>query len=81
MSIIVYSTPTCTYCKKLKDFIKSHGKKLTEINVSADPEARAHMVEISGGLSIPVLDVDGNILVGFDESQRNLVVELINKSK
>ena len=65
--VTIYSTPTCHYCNIAKDFFKEKGVKYTEYNVSTDLEKRKEMVEISGQMGVPVIDIGGNITVGFDE--------------
>ncbi len=65
--VTIYSTPTCTYCQHAKAFFKEHGIAYTEYNVGADTEKRKEMVEKSGQLGVPVIDIDGAVTVGFDE--------------
>jgi glutaredoxin-like YruB-family protein len=61
----IYSTPTCTFCHYAKDFFNDNGVKFTEYNVATDLEKRQDMVQKSGQMGVPVIDIDGNILVGF----------------
>ena len=65
----IYSTPTCHYCHIAKDFFDDKGIKYEEYNVSADLEKRKEMVEKSEQMGVPVIDIDGEITVGFDEEQ------------
>lgn len=67
--IIVYSTPTCVYCKMAKDYFRSKGLEYTEHNVAEDDAKRDEMVEKSGQLGVPVLDIGGTILVGFNKGE------------
>jgi glutaredoxin-like YruB-family protein len=67
--IKIYSTPTCHYCNIAKDFFKEKGVKYEEFNVSTDLEKRKEMVEKSGQMGVPVIDISGDIVVGFDEEQ------------
>jgi glutaredoxin-like YruB-family protein len=67
-NIIIYSTPTCTYCAAAKDFLKKHNVAYTEYNVATDVERRKEMVAKSGQLGVPVIDIDGTVLVGYEES-------------
>ncbi len=67
--IVIYSTPTCVYCKMAKDFFKKHGIAYEEHDVATDEKARNDMVEKSGQLGVPVIDIDGEITVGFDGVQ------------
>jgi glutaredoxin-like YruB-family protein len=63
----IYSTPTCTYCAHAKDFFKKNGVEYTEYNVAADVTKRGEMLEKSGQMGVPVIDIDGSIVVGYDE--------------
>ncbi len=67
MTIKIYSTPTCHFCNMAKDYFKTHGIAYEEFNVASDTDKRKEMVEKSGQLGVPVIDVDGKIMVGFDE--------------
>lgn len=64
--VIVYSTPTCPYCVMAKDFLKQHEIDFQEIDVSRDEQAAREMIEKSGQMGVPVIDVDGRIIVGFN---------------
>jgi len=63
----IYTTPTCGYCVMTKKFLKDHDIKYTEFDVSADAAKGNEMVEKSGQMGVPVLDIDGEIIVGFDQ--------------
>lgn len=65
-NVTIYSTPTCTYCAQAKAFFKENNIAYTEHNVAADLEKRKEMVDKSGQLGVPVIDIDGAITVGFD---------------
>lgn len=67
MTIKIYSTPSCQYCKQAKDFLASHNVAYEDINVAADPVAREEMVTKSGQLGVPVFDIDGQIMVGYNQ--------------
>ena len=66
MNIKVYSTPTCPWCKKAKDFLKEKKIEFTELDVSMDEKARKEMMKKSGQMGVPVIDINGKIIVGFD---------------
>lgn len=74
MTIKIYSTPACGYCKMAKEFLTSHNIPFTDVNVAADPKEREEMVEKSGQLGVPVFDIDGQIIVGYNESLLSKVV-------
>ena len=63
----VYSTPTCPWCKRTKQFLDDNKVLYQSLDVAADKAARDEMVSKTGQLSVPVIDVDGELSVGFDE--------------
>ena len=63
----MYTTPTCVYCKMAKEFFKANNLAWEEFNVAEDDEAREEMIKKSGQLGVPVIDVDGQIFIGFDK--------------
>jgi len=65
--ITVYSTPTCPYCIMLKDFLNENKIKFTDIDVSDDHDKALEMVEKSGQMGVPVIDIDGKIIIGFEK--------------
>lgn len=69
MSVTVYSTTTCPWCVKAKDYLKAKGIEYNDVNVSVDPSAAKEMIEKSGQRGVPVLDINGSIVVGFDKPQ------------
>ena len=64
--VIVYSTENCPYCKMAKQFLDQNKIAYTSIDVGKDQKAAEQMVEKSGQLGVPVIEVDGTILIGFD---------------
>lgn len=74
MTIKIYSTPACTYCKMAKEFLTSHNVPYEDIDVSVDAVAREDMVEKSGQLGVPVFDIDGQIMVGYNQQLLSKVV-------
>ena len=68
-TIKIYSTPTCPWCKKAKAYFKENNIKFTDVDVSADEAAQKEMVDKSGKMGVPVIDIDGKILVGFDQAK------------
>lgn len=66
--VIIYTTPTCVWCKATKEFFKKNGIAYEERNVAEDDKAREEMIKKSGQLGVPVTDVDGEIFVGFDKA-------------
>ena len=64
-NVTIYSTPTCHYCVMAKDYFKKNGVEYKDIDVSRDQNAAREMITKSGQMGVPVVDIDGNILVGF----------------
>lgn len=64
--IKVYSTETCPFCVKAKEWLKENDHEYEEINVQADPSKAQEMFEKSGQMGVPVIDIKGQIIVGFD---------------
>ena len=67
MKVTIYSTPTCSFCRKEKEFLKAHKITFKDINVAEDQKAAEHMIEKSGQMGVPVTEIDGKFIVGFDE--------------
>ena len=67
--IKVYSTPTCPYCVTLKNFLKEHNIQFEDIDVSQNEIAQKEMIESSGQYGVPVVDIDGQIIIGFDQDK------------
>ena len=65
--VTIYSTPTCVYCRMAKDFFAKNGIAYEEYNVASDMQAREEMFAKSHQMGVPVIDVDGTIIVGFDK--------------
>ncbi|MBI2096063.1 MAG: glutathione S-transferase N-terminal domain-containing protein [Candidatus Taylorbacteria bacterium] len=64
----IYTTPTCVYCKAAKEFFKEHNITYAEHDVAADFERRSEMFERSGQMGVPVISIDGQILIGYDKN-------------
>lgn len=67
MSVKVYSTPTCPYCLRLKKYLEDEGVSFESIDVSSDEPGLREMVNVSGQMGVPVLVIDGEVIVGFDQ--------------
>lgn len=66
MKVTVYSTQTCPWCFKLKDWLKEHKIAFKDINVAEDEKAAQKMIKKSGQMGVPVTEIDGKIVIGFD---------------
>lgn len=65
--VIIYTTPTCPYCTMAKMFLKEYGVSFVEKNVAQDRAAANEMIEKSGQMGVPTIDINGEIIVGFDQ--------------
>lgn len=68
MSIKVYSTPTCPWCTVTKDYLKSKNFAFEDLDVSRNREAAMEMIKKSGQRGVPVIDINGKIIIGFDQA-------------
>jgi len=67
--VTVYGTATCPFCVKVKEFLKDNNVEYEDIDVSADQEKVQEMMRKSGQMGVPVLDIDGTVIVGFDKEK------------
>lgn len=65
----IYSTPTCPFCMMAKKFLKENNIDFEDIDVSTDQAKAQEMVQKSGQMAVPVIDIDGEIIVGFDKEK------------
>lgn len=65
--VIIYSTPSCVYCKMAKEYFAKNNIAYEEHDVASDMKAREEMLEKSQQLGVPVIDIDGSIIIGFDK--------------
>lgn len=65
--VTIFTTPSCVYCKMTKEFFAKNSIIYEEKNVASDPAARDEMITKSGQLGVPVIDIDGKIIIGFDQ--------------
>ncbi len=69
MTYTVYSTPTCPFCVQLKKFLDENKIKYTDYDVSSDKEKAEEMIKKSEQMGVPVSDIDGTIVIGFDKKK------------
>ena len=81
VKVKVYSTPTCPYCQLAKEFLKEKGVEFEDINVAQDQKAAREMIEKSGQMGVPVIEIGENIVIGFDKEkiEELLASRFINK--
>lgn len=68
-NVMIYTTPSCIYCKAAKAFLSENNIKYKEKDLSKDIPARDEMFDKSNQMGVPVIDVDGKIVIGFDKSE------------
>ena len=74
--VTVYTTPTCSWCTTIKTHLKKHGIRYTELDVSNDQNAAAEMQRKSGQMGVPQTDINGEMIVGFDKTRINRLLEI-----
>ena len=67
--VTVYSTPSCPWCVRAKEFLKDNNITFQDIDVSSDQVAAEEMIQKSGQMGVPVVDIDGEIILGFDKEK------------
>ncbi len=72
--ITVYSTPTCPFCIRAKQYLKENNIQFENIDVSQDQVKAQEMIKKSGQMGVPVIEVDGAIIVGFDKEKIKEVI-------
>ncbi|HME87432.1 MAG TPA: glutaredoxin domain-containing protein [Candidatus Nanoarchaeia archaeon] len=75
-TVKIYSTPTCPWCDRTKQFFKENGVKYTDINVAVDAKARGYMIQRSGQMGVPVIEIGNKIIVGYDEESLRDALDL-----
>ncbi len=74
--VTIYTTPSCSWCQATKEYLRTREIDFEEVDVSADMRRAMEMVEKSGQQGVPVLDIDGEITVGFDRSRIDTLLGL-----
>ena len=75
-NVKVYSTTTCPYCIRLKAYLDSKGVQYQNFDVSSDEEKLQEMISISGQMGVPVMDIDGDVIIGFDREHIDNLLKL-----
>ncbi|PIR98224.1 MAG: NrdH-redoxin [Candidatus Colwellbacteria bacterium CG10_big_fil_rev_8_21_14_0_10_42_22] len=76
MTIKMYTTPFCKYCKVAKEFFKTKNISFTEVDITKDDKAMKEMMSKSQQMSVPVFDIDGEILVGFNRTKLEKAIKV-----
>ncbi|MEN6476766.1 MAG: glutaredoxin domain-containing protein [Rectinema sp.] len=69
MSVTLYSTPSCSYCRLAEDYFRKKGVSYTKYDVASDRRKAEEMLRKSGQMGVPVIDVNGRIIVGFNQAE------------
>lgn len=68
-TVTIYSTPVCHFCHAAKDFFKANDVAYTEHDVAADAEKRQEMIEMTGQMGVPVIRIEDDVIIGYDEGK------------
>lgn len=74
----IYSTPTCIYCKHAKEFFSKNNIEYTEYDVAENMKAREEMITKTNQMGVPVIDIDGQIVIGFDQRKIEELLKINN---
>ena len=76
----IYSTPTCVYCKTLKGYFKKNAIEFEDIDISKDEKQLQKMIKDSGKMGVPVVDINGEIIIGFDKQKIDELLKINQKT-
>jgi len=68
VAVSIYTTPSCGYCRVAKDYFRKSGISFSEYDISADPRRAEEMMRKSGQFGVPVIDINGRVIVGFNQA-------------
>lgn len=74
--ITIYTTPTCAFCAQAKQWFKQNNIEYTELNVAEDAKARQEMISKTGQLAVPVIEIDGQVVIGWNEGKVKQLLEM-----
>lgn len=75
-SVTIYSTPVCHFCHAAKEFFQENNVQFTDYDVAADAEKRQEMIDLTGQMGVPVIKVNEDIIIGFDEPKLRELLSL-----
>ncbi len=75
-NVTIYSTPTCHFCHAAKEFFTANNVTYTDINVATDLDSRKLMIEKSGQMGVPVIMIDNDVVVGFDQKKLRALLQI-----
>ncbi len=76
--VLMFSTPTCSYCNMAKQYFRRNRVRFRDVDISKDPAAARDVMRRSGQMGVPVIDIGGKIIVGFDKPKINQLLGLKN---
>lgn len=76
MEAIMYTTPTCSYCVKAKNYFKQIGLRFKEYDISKDDRKREELVRKTGQMGVPVIFIRGQKIIGFDKQKIDRLLNL-----
>ena len=76
MNITLYSTPTCPFCQQVRTYLTQNNREFTDINVMSDQEKSLEMIHKTGQMGVPVTDIDGEIVIGFDKEKLDTLLNI-----
>jgi glutaredoxin 3 len=76
--VIIFTTPTCSYCNLAKQYFRRNNIRFRDVDISKDAAAARDVVRRSGQMGVPVIDIGGKIIVGFDKPKINQLLGLSN---
>lgn len=74
--VIIYTTPSCMWCQKAKEYFKAQGVSFEEVDVSRNREKAQEMIRKSGQMGVPVIDIEGDVVIGFDQPSIDRILGL-----
>ena len=74
--VTIYTTPTCSWCQAVKDYFSAREIDFEEVDVAADVNRARELVEKTGQYGVPVIDIDGEMVVGFDQPRIDALLQL-----
>ncbi len=76
MDVTIYSTPVCHFCNAAKEFFKENNVEYTEHDVASDAEKRQEMIDMTGQMGVPVIRIDDDVIIGFDEPKLKELLDI-----
>ncbi len=69
MNVVIYTTGTCPWCHKAKDYLRQHGIQFKEVRVDQDPNGLKELMRVSNQMGVPVIVINGKAIIGFDKQK------------